>query len=93
MSFESPIGTYKEKTKEITLSGGSKIATKDDIFVSAEEISWVGSKDKIVAHGNVKIIKSNELVTISDASEFDTGFTNLKITGNSKTMLYEIKRK
>ncbi len=73
------------------MQNGAHAANNKNIVISAEEIRWIGTEDKIVAKGNVKIIKDAELLTTSDGSSFNTNFSNLKLTGNANTYVYSNK--
>ena len=72
------------------MKGGAEAATNKEIFIEADEICWTGSKDNINANGNVKIIRDNQVMTVSDKSSFDTDFTNLEISGDSNTYVYSL---
>ena len=89
LSFDAPVATYNAKIKEIVLTGGSRAATDNDILITAEEISWTGSKDEITAKKNVKIRRADELYVTSDESSFNTDFTKLKLRGNSLANVYK----
>ena len=88
LSVASPIAVYDSDKKEITLKGGARAANDKDIYISADEICWAGANDEIKARGNVKIIRDNQVMTISNESSFDTGFTNLKISGDANTYVF-----
>ncbi len=88
LSVASPIAVYNRKKKEITLKGGARAANDKGIYIKAEEICWTGANDEIKARGNVKIIRNNQVMTVSDESSFDTGFTNLEISGNANTYVF-----
>jgi LPS export ABC transporter protein LptC len=85
MSFKAPRGTYNSLEKEIKLLDNAEILSKDDFFITANQIIWKGTIDEIVAKGNVKVVKSSELVTYSDKSVFNKEFTIFKIIGNTKS--------
>ncbi|OGI04342.1 MAG: hypothetical protein A2287_05075 [Candidatus Melainabacteria bacterium RIFOXYA12_FULL_32_12] len=89
LSFDAPVATYISRNKEIRLSGGSRAATNNDILITSKELTWTGGKDEILAKGNVKIKKSDELIITSDKSSFNTDFTYLKLMGNSETNVYK----
>ena len=92
LSIVSPEAIYDSSKKEIKLQGGAEAANNKDIYIKADEICWSGAKDEITAKGDVKIIKENELMTISDESFFDSDFTNLKLSGNSNAYIFSIKK-
>lgn len=89
LSFDAPTAFYISQNKEVKLTGGSRIITDKDILITAQNISWTGTIDEIMANGNVKIRKANEFLITSDDSVFNTDFTKLKVTGNSETNVYK----
>jgi LPS export ABC transporter protein LptC len=89
MSVKSPNAFYNSSKKEIILTGGVTAANDKNVLITAQQICWTGSNDKITAKGNVKITKGKELLTTSNESVFDTDFTYLKISGNSSTYVYK----
>ncbi|NLF83590.1 MAG: hypothetical protein GX568_06370, partial [Candidatus Gastranaerophilales bacterium] len=62
-----------------------------NVYLKADEVSWKGAKNNIVASGNVKIIRENQVMTVSDKSVFNTDFSNLEISGNSNTYVFSLK--
>lgn len=91
LSVKAPTALYDSNLREFILQNGAHAANNKNIVISAEEIRWIGTEDKIVAKGNVKIIKDAELLTTSDGSSFNTNFSNLKLTGNANTYVYSNK--
>lgn len=91
LSVKSPVAVYNSEKKQITLKGGAEGANNKDIYIKADQICWTGSQDKINAKGNVKIIRNDQVMTVSDESFFDTDFTNLKISGDSNTYVYSLR--
>lgn len=85
MSFEAPSGQYESKLKKITLSDKATVVSEDDVFISADKLIWEGTLDEIHASGNVHVIKSNEIETISDYTIFNKDFTKFELSGNSTT--------
>lgn len=88
LSFESPLGTYKDLTKTVTLQGETLIVSKDGSSILADKIEWGGKNSDIIATGNVRIKRNKELATISEKAVFNSDLTFFKIIGNSKTMLF-----
>ena len=89
-SVASPEATYNNDRKEVTLKGGASAANDRNVYIEADEICWAGTKDKITARGNVKIMRNDEFLTVSEESSFDTDFTNLELSGNSKTYVFSL---
>ena len=88
LSFESPLGTYEDLTKTVTLQGETLIVSKDGSSILADNIEWGGKNSDIIATGNVRIKRNKELATISEKAVFNSDLTFFKIIGNSKTMLF-----
>ena len=88
LSFESPLGTYEDLTKTVTLQGETLIVSKDGSSILADKIEWGGKNSDIIATGNVRIKRNKELATISEKAVFNSDLTFFKIIGNSKTMLF-----
>src|ERR1035437_4843549 len=59
LSFDAPVGTYNDKSKEIKLSGAARAITDKDIFISAKKLMFAGKSDQLFADGNVKIKQSD----------------------------------
>lgn len=91
LSLSSPTATYDNNTKEIKLQGGVEAMNDKNVYLRADEVSWKGAKNNIVASGNVKIIRENQVMTVSDKSVFNTDFSNLEISGNSNTYVFSLK--
>lgn len=89
LSFEAPKAVFNQKTKAINLKGGTRLATDSKIYITSEELGWIGNTDLITAKGKVKISKNNEFLSTGDKSIFNTEFTKFKISGNSKTNVYK----
>lgn len=88
LSFESPLGTYEDLTKTVTLQGETLIVSKDGSSILADKIEWGGKNSDIIATGNVRIKRNKELATTSEKAIFNSDLTFFKIIGNSKTMLF-----
>lgn len=91
LSVTSPTAIYDSDKKEIKLKGGAQGANNKNIYIKAEEIRWAGAKDEIHATGNVKIIRGDQVMTISDKSTFDTDFTSLKLSGEANTYVFSLQ--
>lgn len=89
MSFDAPEGEYDETTKSIHVTGGARALTDSNLYIESSILDWQGSNSMVTARKNVKIIKENQIVTYSDKCIFNSDFTNFKVLGNSKTVLYK----
>ena len=91
LSFESPKGTYEDGTKLITLEGESLFVSKDGSSILADKITWQGKNTDIVATGNVRIKRNDELTTLSEKAVFAPDFTSFKIIGKSQVQIFSDK--
>ena len=69
--------------KDVALKGNTHAALSTGGEVSADEIGWLHSEDKIVATGKVRIVKDDVLAT-ADKAVTDTGMENLRLEGNAE---------
>lgn len=89
LSVSSPKAEYNYNTKAVKLFGGAKAANDKNVYITADQITWAGSKNKISALGNVKIIKQDDgLMTVSQKASFDTDFSGLELSGDANTYVY-----
>lgn len=93
MSFESSRGTYNEIKKEIILYSGTHIVIKDGTSLWADRLIWSGSDKEIIATGNIKINRNNELVAAAEKAVISPDYSDFKIIGKSVTKLYDLKEK
>jgi len=91
LSFESPQGSYKEANKAIVLDGETLIVAQDGSSIMANKIIFKGKDDDIVASGNVRINRNNELITHSEKATFNSELTYFRIDGKSKVKIYDNK--
>lgn len=89
LSFQSPKGSYTEANKVIILEGETLIVAKDSSSITADKIVWKGKDDDIIASGNVRINRNNELVTYSEKAIFNSSMTYFRIEGKSKVKIYD----
>lgn len=90
MSFESSKGTYNEVKKQIILYKDTHIVIKDGTSLYCDRLTWSGSDKEVVAEGNIRIIRSNELVSTAKKAIISPDYASFKITGNTVTKLYEV---
>lgn len=88
MSFQSSKGTYDEQAGTITLFENTYIVLQDATSLEADKLTWYGSDKETVAEGNVKIKKSNEMVSLADKCIIGANYDKFKIVGKTKTSLY-----
>ncbi len=91
MSFESSKGTYNEEKKEIILYNNTHIVIKDGTSLYCDRLVWAGSQNDVIAEGNVKINRNNELIATAQKAIINPDYSNFKITGKTMTKLYKIK--
>ena len=92
MSFQSSKGAYDEKAGTITLYENTYIVLKDETSLEADKLVWSGSDSDTVAEGNVKIKKSNEMISLADKCIINSNYDKFKIVGKTKTSIYEKKK-
>lgn len=93
MSFESTKGTYNEERKEIILYSNTHIVIKDGTSLYCDRLTWAGSDKDVVAKGNIRINRNNELVATADKAIINPNYSNFKIIGKTVTKLYDLKEK
>lgn len=93
MSFESSNGTYNEKKSQIILYNDSHIVIKDGTTLIADRVVWSGSDQPVIAIGDVKIIKQNQLLSVADRVEISPDYDKFKISGKVVSKIYDSKEK
>ena len=93
MSFESSSGTYNEEKKQIILYNNTHIVLKDGTSLYCDRLTWSGSDKDIIAKGNIRINRNNELVTTAQKAIISGDYATFKIVGKTVTKLYELKEK
>ena len=89
LSFEADKGTYRESDKTITLEGHARAVHKDGSSIRADKVVFKGKDDDIVASGNVRINRNNQLITESERAVFNAELTYFKIEGKALSMVYD----
>ena len=93
MSFESSKGTYNEKKKQIIMYDDTTIVIKDGTVLEADRLTWSGSDKPVIARGNVRITRGQDLYATADEVEISPGYDDFKIKGNAVSKLYDNKEK
>lgn len=93
MSFESSKGTYNEVKKEIILYNDTHIVIKDGTSLYCDRLTWSGSDKDVVAKGNIKINRHNELIATADKAVINPDYARFQISGKTTTKLYKLKEK
>jgi len=93
MSFESSRGTYNEVKKQIILYQDTHIVLKDGTSLRCDRLTWSGSDKDIIATGNIRINRNNELVSTAQRATITPDYSDFKIIGKTVTKLYETKEK
>ncbi len=89
LSLKAELGTYDSDEKIIRLNGNVLAVSKDGSSILADEMVWMGKNEGIIASGNVKINKNNQLVTTSDRAVFNSELTYFRIEGKSESKVYD----
>lgn len=93
MSFESSAGTYNEEKKQIILYNNTHIVLKDGTSLYCDRMIWSGSDKNILANGNIRINRNNELVTTAQKAIISPDYASFKIVGKTVTKLFDLKEK
>lgn len=93
MSFESSKGTYNEEKKQIILYENTHIVIKDGTTLYCDRLIWSGSDKEVVAQGNLKINRNNELIATAEKAVISPDYAKFKIVGKTITKLYKLKEK
>lgn len=83
LTISSEGGSVAMTKKDVVLKGKAQAALSTGGEVSADEISWLHSEDKITATGKVRIVKDDAVAT-ADKATTDTGIENLRLEGNAE---------
>lgn len=91
MSFESSKATYNEVKKQIILFNNTHIVIKDGTSLYCDRLTWSGSDKDVVAKGNIKIVRNNELVATAQEAIINSDYAKFQIKGKTVTKLYQLK--
>lgn len=91
MSFESSKGTYNERKEQIILYDDTFIVLKDLTTLRANKLVWSGKDIPIVASGNVRITRKNDLLSTARKVEISPDYEKFKIIGNTVSKVYSDK--
>lgn len=91
MSFESSKGTYNEKKEQIILYQDTFIVLKDLTTLRANKLVWTGKDVPVVAEGNVRITRKNELLATAQKVVISPDYDKFKIVGNAVSKVYSNK--
>lgn len=93
MSFEATTATYNEVKKQIILFNNIHIVIKDGTQLYCDRLTWSGSDKDVVAQGNIKINRENELIAEAQKAIIDPDYSRFQIIGKTVTKLYQMKEK
>lgn len=93
MSFEATKATYNEVKKQIILFNNVHIVIKDGTSLFCNRLTWSGSNKDVVATGNIKINRHNELIATAQKAVINPDYSRFQIVGKTVTKLYKIKEK
>ena len=93
MSFESSKGTYNEDRKQIILYNNTHIVIKDGTSLYCDRLTWSGSDKDVIAQGNIRINRNNELIATAERAVITPDYADFKIIGHTVTKLYDLKEK
>ena len=93
MSFQSSKGTYDEKTGVITLYDNTYIVLNDGVSLNTDKLIWSGSDKDTLVEGHVVIKKDNQMKSVAEKGIIFAGYEKFKIIGNTRTDVFETKKK
>ena len=88
MSFQSSKGTYDEKQGIITLYDNTYIVLKDETSLEANKLVWSGSDHDVIAEGNVRIRKGNDMIATANKCIIGANYDKFKIIGKTQTQIF-----
>jgi len=91
MSFESSKGTYNEEKKQVIMYNNTHIVIKDGTSLYCDRLTWSGSDKNVIAEGNIRINRNNQLVSIAKKAIINPDYSNFKIIGKTVTKIYDLK--
>ncbi len=91
LSFKAPKAIYNRKSREVTLIGGVQAATDNNVYITADKMTWIGDKKEIEAEGNVFVNQNDTFITNSDNAIFDVAFTRFRVYGQAQTRVFNDK--
>lgn len=87
-SFHSNQGTYNYINKQIILYNDTKIVYKDGSNVKANRIRWAGKNSDIIAEGNIRLEKPNQIIVYGSKAALSSDLKKFKIYGKTRTEIY-----
>ena len=91
MSFESSKGTYNETKKQVIMYNNTHIVIKDGTSLYCDRLTWSGSDKNVIASGNIRINRNNQLVSVAQKAIINPDYSNFKIIGKTVTKIYDLK--
>lgn len=88
-SFSSNRGTYNYVTKQIILYENIRIVYKDGSNVKANRIRWTGKNSDIIAEGQIRLEKPNQVIIYGSKATLSNDLKKFKIYGKTRTEIYE----
>lgn len=87
-SFKSSRGTYNYITKQIILYNDTVIVYKDGSNIRASRIKWAGKNKDIIAEGQIRLEKPNQMIIHGTKAVLNSSFSDFKIYGRTRTEIY-----
>lgn len=93
MSFESSHGTYNSEKSQIILYENTHVVIKDGTSLRTRRLTWSGADKPVIAKGDIKITRNQELYATADTVEISPNYEHFKIIGHAVSKLYDAKEK
>ncbi len=87
-SFKADNGTYNSKLKEIKLFNNVILVYDDGTNITTDRLEYKGKNEDIIAQGNIRIEKPNEVVIFGSKAILKGDFSDFNIEGRTKTQFY-----
>lgn len=87
-SFRADKGTYNSETKQIILYDNVLMVYYDGTNIRTERLIYSGKNKDIIAIGNVRIEKPNEVIIMGREAVLSGDYTNFNIKGRTETHFY-----
>ncbi len=87
-SFKADKGTYNSETKQIILYDNVIMVYVDGTSIKTDRLKYSGKHEDIIAEGNVKIEKPNEVIVMGSNAVLSGDHKKFDIKGRTETHFY-----
>ncbi len=83
VEFRAEHGVYHYDTKDINIEGDIIVETSEGAKLTSGRLDWIGAEEKLVAEGDVRIIRDDIRAT-GDRAESGDGFKKFWLKGHAR---------